>query len=551
MAVEPGRRAAEIRAVFGERAPLALVGFDTPGLQEYVFKTRRPIDVYGGSRLIADFTNPQVAREQGAVSLYEAVDPPDVVFAGGGSGVLVTAASRAEAIAHRIEEILWKETRQDLHSVAVVLPVWPSDLATTPDTPTHALADLLGSPEPTTAYRRTIHNLFNLLSRARSAKSPMAIDLGGKERRCQACGERGLSGSGTLCSPCDARRGYGFRKKRSDTIAEREVTQPSTFDDLLEGYPQHALAVLYADGANVGGAFQKVASLAEHRRLSVAVEEAFHDARTAALGVIPPPQRGAEGEHRGEASPGLRAQYPICGGDDLVLILPAAGAFVAAEKILEVVEGRFDRLRSEKGWSPEVLQAIASFGVGIGIAIAAPHFPVRFLLEYAHDLLDSAKAKIRQTPNGGRSAVDFFVLRTGTPLSHSIEGLREKYARNHPSEREKAVFLTCKPYLRTGFHDFLRKTRHLAQVESSQIHIMRREIERGHEVSQSLWRYQHARASDKDVRGWTSFRRHMKCELADVDGLLWQSVAGGDGKNGIATDFLDAAEILDFVEAAP
>lgn len=551
VAAEPGSRAAEMRAVFGARAPLALVGFDTPGLQEYVFKTRRPIDVYGGSRLIADFTNPYITCEQGTVSLYCKVDASDVVYAGGGSGVFLTAASRAEEIARNIEEILWDKTHQDLHSVAVVLTIWPADLgATIEPGALHTLDDLLGSPVPTTAYCRTLNNLFNLLSRARSAKGLLAMDVGGKERRCEACGERAPQAPKTVCSACEARRGYGFRKKCNDTIAKCEVAQPSTFDDLLEGYSQRALAVLYADGANVGGAFQKVASLAEHRRLSVAVEEAFHDARIAAIKVIPQPRVSREGEQHDEVRPALRAQYPICGGDDLVLILPATGVFAAAEKILEIVESRFDRLRHEKGWSPEVLQSIETFGVGIGIVIAAPHFPVRFLLEYAHDLLESAKAKIRQKQDGARSAVDFLVLRTGTPLSHSIEKLRAKYARNHPRETETQVFYTRRPYSRPGFHEFLHKARHLANVESSQIQAIRREIERGYETSLSLWRYQHARAKkEDDVNGWTPFRNRMDRKLENVDGLLWQNVEGENGKGAVATDFLDAAEILDFVEA--
>jgi len=459
----------------------------------------------------------------------------------GGGGLVIVARSAADEAQGQIQNVLWSATRQDLHSVAVTLPVWPRDLSAEPASPQpHRLDDLFGPDSPSTPYQRTTGALFNLLARARSRQTRLAREVAGDARRCEACGEREVPADRRLCSPCDARRGYGYHHKVHDHIAEREISQPSSFEDLLEGYSVPALAVLYADGANVGAAFQAVSSAAEHRRLSQAVENAFRKARERAIGEIPPPDR----VDPAAPSADLRAQYPICGGDDLVLIVPAVGVLAAAQNLMASIEDDFDTLAAEGGWSPGVRDAVSRFGVGVGITLAAPHFPARFLLRYAKELLGSAKEKIHADP-AIRSAVDYLVLRTGTPLGRSLASLRAKYGHNHARARETPVFFSRKPYSRGDFEAFLRNAERLAEVDRSQIHGIRREVERGYELSLSVWRYQHARSNDKDPRGWAAYRRGLKIE--EVDTLLWREAGERDGKTAYATEFLDAFEVLDYV----
>jgi hypothetical protein len=233
--------------------------------------------------------------------------------------------------------------------------------------------------------------------------------------------------------------------------------------------------------------------------------------------------------------------------------------------------------------SEEMRQQLTTFGLGVGIAVAPFHFPIEFLVDYAYQLLKSAKQRIRQgarqnvqqnvqgarqNVQGARqnvhsaqqnvhSAVDFLVLRSGTPLTTSIAELRRRHARRGPENGGAGRLLTQRPLSADDFAQQVRRARSLRQhVPTAQLQAMRREIRRGPDLSRSLWRYQHARA--KDGQGWAAWREAEGCALAEVDTLLWQTTpppadaptGDGSSEDWLTTSYLDTLEILDLLPPA-
>ncbi len=545
--------AADCRAVrdrFRGSPPLALVAFDTPGVHDYVFRVRRPVDVAGGSHLVAAFTDPNGAGKASICPVQEVLRREGhhegaLVFAGGGRGLAVVAAQRAAALRSRIEAVLADATKEDLRTVTAELPVWPEDLGPGPAPPA---AGAGAAARATSRYAAAVSVLMGRLARERSRSERFGETIDAKAPRCSACRRRvgtepRQKTAERICAACAARRDLGGTLKRN-------ADEAKTFQDLVaEDDPR--LALLYADGANVGAAFQEIDSMARHRALSEAVEGAFDDAV----------RRIVEREELKDAEERQLYQKPIRGGDDAILILPARFAFEAAVQLVRSVERGFDLghnplLRDALDGAPPVLRrSVEGFGVGVGLVFADCHFPVGFLVRYAEELLKSAKRLIHRAGAAAvessrplRSAVDFLLLASGNPLSESIDRLRGAHFRRAPRGTEPGLLLTERPFSIEQLEGVLRAARALREVPPTQRIAIRQEVFRGEALSRSLWRYQHARA--KDGQGWAEYREALGVDLGRVDELLWRRAEpppDSDGGDWLSTPYLDALEVLDLL----
>ncbi len=548
---EPRKVAAQIRACFGTE-PLALVGFDTPGIQTYLLKVRRPVDLFGGSWLVQAFTdkNPQEPFPDRPlqVSLYQhlhdgalAIPAEAVIYAGGGGGLLLLAAFEEEPVAKRLREILNHHTAGDLETVATVLPIWPEDLdreSLSRRVSEHQLPRALKLAPQASSYASTLEVLKRQQARDRSATEQLAPGIPQEQylNRCRACGTRvgtdrrpqsDPAERDPICAGCEFRRDLGARLKE-------ELEQVKDFAELVGGWEKPQLAVIYADGANVGQAFAAVRSLEEHRELSRAVDRAMEDARKVAIQRI---QDRSQHLPAGPEDAGpLRERYQtlLAGGDDLVLVLPAALAPEVIPLLCNTFSARFSPARK--------------FALGIGLAVADAHFPIQFTFRYAKELLKSAKERLSdafqqdQRPGG---AVDFLVLRTGTPLSEDLLRWRERHHVRPAGGSEPTLWLTRRPYLLPEFEELVRCARLLHQhVSSSQLELIGRELRANVDGCRNLWRYQHARAADGE--GWAKFREELKCALSDVDRLLLSQDPRQPER--MSTNFLDALDLVDLLQ---
>lgn len=508
--------------------PLALVAFETPSIQPYLFKTRRPLDLLGGSRLIDDFSVEAIPKLFG----------DRLIYSGAGTGLWLGPAFAADAICRQIVDTLRSESRNELVPTTARLDVWPRDLGgDRPPLPTALEFLNIGDendpspPEAPSRYAATFSTLLARLRRARGERPlPVPLEAAALGERCQACGER----HGTLldatregeriCPVCSARRQVGRKaRKRSD--------EKNSFEDLFEGLEgPRDLAVLYADGANAGDLFQRIDTPARHCAVSLAIDGALKAAHAAALDVV------SDGEQR--------AITPIRGGDDLLMIFPARYAFEVVPTLLRAFEEAIDqRLRDDEafnGHCPSRLKkAFERFGLGIGLAIADVHFPVFFLLRYATELLKSAK---RRTAEGERSAFDFAILRSGTPLSDSVAALRRAEIRETADERLEHTF---RPYGGSELADFLERARALAAlVPPSQVYALQQEMRRGRARSRSLWRYQQARS-----KGWGQYRERLQLDLAKIDQELWRRADTADSTGASKAHF--RSQYPDLIDVYP
>lgn len=524
--------------------PLALVAFDTPGIQSYLFKVRRPVDVSGGSLLVERFNDLGASGSLPAVgrALSRCAVPANaVIYAAGGSGLVLVAAKQADKLRQALEDQLSSETGGDLRTVTTALPVWPEDLAQHAFQPEldHPITELLRPRTTASRFAATVATALRQLQRERSRQATFMTSIPGgedQERRCDACGERpgtnehrlGGAKDERLCDACERRRELGGGQGRQD--------QARTFEDVVAGSGSDMLAMVYADGASFGRAFQQVESMAQFRALSEAVKDTFENARRRILEEVP--------------SLAGRYQTHLSGGDDLLLVLPARAAFPATQLLVKEVRNglsldRQDLLQAVVADATDGLRhSVEEFGVGVGIVFAEIHFPIRFLFETARELLRSAKGRIRDGISPCRDAVDFMVLRSGNPLSDSVTELRKRHWFRKPAGGEPELRLTLRPFSYDELERFLIRSRALANhVPASQIHAMRQEILRGYGQSRSLWRYQHGRAKE-DESGWASYRQALGVKLGDVDELLWRR-DGHTDQPSFSTDFLDAVEVLD------
>lgn len=548
-AIGAGQDQALLRSVFGNQAPLALLAFDTPGLQDYVFRVRRPIDIRGGSQQVRAFTDGDAGAPTELSACLQALGLTQrhVIYAGAGQGLLVLPEHVAPRAQGEIERLLAEQTSHDLRPVAAWLPVWPWDLTQqAPLACPTGLAQALGYDVAPSRYAATRAALATALSRRRSQRTRLAtaIPAARQDERCDAC-ELHLGApqkDGTrVCAACTARRRCGGSERRDQDEAR-------TFEDVVKHTGHTALAVIYVDGANFGSLFRGVRSMAQHKGLSDAVTQAFAQAAKQARGLS---RQALVGHATSDIDDDLRFQTPLCGGDDLVLILPAVIAPTVVEVLLDSLEAGLDPTRNaalRSAWPQDAGAAPVAPGVGVGLAIADTHVPVHFLLGYAKDLMRSAKVALRA--NNERSAVDFMVLTSGVPLGGSLQATRGKYLRRAAQGSEPALNLTERPYTGTRFRDFLRYARALdgaMQRGRAQVFAVRQEVMRGYHTSRNFWRYQHARATQADT-GWQAFRERLHCDLKRVDELLWRPQGTEDVRS---TRYLDAVELLDFLRGDP
>ncbi|MEM9553454.1 MAG: hypothetical protein AAGC60_04295 [Acidobacteriota bacterium] len=547
---------ASLRMLFGDEPPLALISFDTPGIQRFIFGVQRPVDIEGGSRIVEAF----VARDP--ASLDEDQRPYSLkhvlraaagiawIYLGGGGGLLLSARGDAEEIIDTIESLLRDATGGTLTSVAAALPVWRGDLRSSDATGVvndSELAALLGARVAPSGYVARLASLDALRRRRRGELATSSIDLpsAASRRRCAACGERAGTRESTkadlLCRSCAARRTVGARAKQG-------LDQAKSYEVMVEGLDQGAevsdarIAVLYADGANFGAAFRQVADPVEHAALSAAVDQAMRHAvekaTERALDEWPELREGR-----------LRYQTPLRGGDDIVLILPARAALVAALRLINGFETRLTDACDTAGLDrPE----LARLGLGVGIAVADWMFPVQFSLEWARKLMVSAKRCLRgglgeHCDDGARSAVDFTILRATEPLSVEIDTWRRGLAAQRSNEQGAATRsrdrLTRRPYTASGLREIARRAEALGRhVPPAQIHAMADAVGVGRAVSRNLWRAQHARSQDGD--GWAAYRKALDLSLEDVGEALWSRAPGSDETAEWSTDYLDQVDLV-------
>lgn len=187
-----------------------------------------------------------------------------------------------------------------------------------------------------------------------------------------------------ICGGC-LHKVVAGEEQRSQYVSEfnkrtaNKVTPPSTVSSI----DKNDIAVIYADGNNMGGIIQTITNISEMIDFSAFVKQQMSILVYDSLSECDM----------------LKFEIVAMGGDDLFLIVPAKKSLYLASQLIK---------KYEKAFADKFPGTDSTLSVGI--CIAKPNTPIKVVLEAAEDELSKAKKLVRE--NGGKGSVSFNVLQS-------------------------------------------------------------------------------------------------------------------------------------------
>lgn len=413
-----------------------LVGYDANGIQELISSSGRPISMRGASEAILAFDTE--VREQKLA-----------IFAGGGRGIVL---ARSETDARAAAGDFVDRFRKVTHGGVMAACAVPFKRG--------------GEAEA-----QSIRWLRHRLEIEKDAARPPAGALpDSKEVECAYCrnyrGTRVRTRDGVperVCARCDA------MLERGRQVGEKQGSPKGEMSQSIENIAEHdRIAVISADGNNLGALFETLSSLAALATVSETVSAIFKHAHERALACV-------ENEDK---------RVPLMtGGDDVRAFIPPSAVIPYVEALVHVVESEAsDQARAIRDLlSAETAERLGKLGVGIGAVIANVYCPTWRLAPYARELEHSAKAAC-YAHDDWRSGFDFAVVTTEDSMSAEPD--------RRPPTRDIRPLRPCTE----EWHAALRNARALAQIPSAQLSILA--AEQGHDEDElgNALRYQVARS---------------------------------------------------------
>lgn len=369
---EPGRDVEAVRstvrdAINAAGAEPVLLGWDAVGIQAFVTASSRPITMLGASETLKRFDD---ERRQ--------VD--STIFAGGGRGLAVVPRSQVDGFSAQLVKTFRAATHGGQLAVAAV-------------------------PFATEAQRQSLAWLRQrLLSAKDEAPAPDLPLPDSPEAQCWDCRVRPATRAlpnpkdqdKRVCERCFELIATGRSARRADDMEAWSLGDVGADPG---GQGARRIAVLSADGNDMGRLFASLQTLEQLAWVSTRVTTLFAAARRAVLEVV-----------------GERVVAPVTGGDDIRIFMHPGRLFAAVEVLARTVEHLGSEAAAEaNGFLPSVaIDRLQGLGLGVGAVVADSHHPASRLLEMAHSLELSAKTACRE--NRLRSALDIAVLTGGEEI---------------------------------------------------------------------------------------------------------------------------------------
>jgi hypothetical protein len=412
-----------------------LLAWDANSIHAFVFDTTNATGIRGASEVLRDIDK----RLRNGTDLGLAKG--QVLFSGGGSGLAVVSAAEVEPVRKRLHAIFARRTAIATCTVADI------DLAA-------------GEAD----FNDRVRAVGRALARDRVLAGPdtePAVPFFAE--RCQVCGRRAAA---VVKPRMDAEEGRSECKPCHDRIEEgkrnvRFQKEPSGFEHIADGQQEGEgfYAVMYLDGNGIGRTITSLTSPLAYasfsRVLTDLLWDAFHGLAK---------RYGLDEDQRGGSSLGAY-QLPICGGDDVVAILPGEVAVPFARDLIAEIERAADAQPAFHG---------QRIGASAGIAIGHATFPVRHLLAEAEGLLKAAKRRVYDDRTV-RSAVAFSVVTDGSPRIASVEP--ERWARF-----QDELLLSGIPYTGEELATFCRRFRIIQEADKvgrTQLYVLQSHALRG------------------------------------------------------------------------
>jgi len=563
-AAEFQRLSAETRSLeqelFGAEKPVCLLLGDADAIKGYVYETSALPEIRGASEILQELE--QKVRTLFAERLCEEA----LIYCGGGGFLAIVPASQAGELKREIERLYLEKTRTATLTVVSSEPIGYADigrgLAPYDDAQVRALSgsgvarDLLFSHFDALLTERTkrknfgelVSGLTGRLQQEKRAKltAPFLETLP-IHRRCESCGKRAAERwdevrDEWICAICHQKREKGrgerrgFRDEFVDWAAERGLTVSGNLPmdlDTLAG-SDGRIALLYADGNNMGDLLQLMPSPASYRHFSRVLEKATQDALFSAL-------LSVFGEERLKGTKeALPFEIIALGGDDIVVIVPAQYGWALALQVLhefkrhEGIVQLEEELRQRLG---DVLRHPVSLSLSAGLAIADVKYPVSFLLSLTEGLLKEAKRLAREAQT---STLCHLWLRAPI-ISESAKDLLESLYKRPEGPRR----LTARPYTLEQACRLTHIARQLAEMSAAPRRTLAEALEKGVHVSLNSALYQAARAREAVRQQLQRAFRELGALLNDspnAQGMwFWRREQNTEWR----TSLLDALELIE------
>jgi hypothetical protein len=469
----------------------------------------------------------------------EGLDPRGVVFAGGGTGLLIVPSDKAPSLVQRIEAEFAHGTGSG-SCCAVWQAVAPHELIVGPDIPSPLPAEVSqggirqvqGQEQQPFPFGQVVRLLADKLREAKEEQIHAPFPpLPGYLHRCESCGLEAaalwdLKQGDRLCRICFAKRERG-RFERTHLPQNLKTAQSLEEIAGIEAGERGYVAVLYADADNLGQTLFELQSMADYALFSQALAE------------IPDRVVRDLVSRYGLAE---RYQAPVLGGDDILLLLPAHKIMQLTGDLPDLIQGILAEQAQRIG--DRVGNRLKEISFSVAFVIVPAHFAIRFAVDYAEELLQSAKKGRREKDE---ACVDFLVVKDASPLNLSVGALRDAKL-----ERETArgtLRMTSKPLSLSKFTTMLQDVRLLREVGIAKSQLQ--------QIERLLWeeepsaipltlRYQWIKGE-----GWKKFfrertgggmRLHAAIDRWLTDGAFVQRGAVYE------TNLLDLLEIFEFWE---
>jgi len=552
--------------LFAGQPPLRLLMGDTDAIKGYVYETQSLPEIRGASQNLVELE--EEIRKLFTKKLVEEC----LIYCGGGGFLAIVPASMAEELKQEIERLYLENTLLVTVTIVLSQPLgyaqFARGLAPYTDEQVRALsvqgvaADLLFSHFEAhlmdRAKRKNFGELVSALTgRLQQAKRMREVapffETLPIHRRCESCGKRAAEvwdevKEEWLCKVCNQKRQIGRKGRRyflekfvqwAEDAKNVEVPLKDSAGSFR--YPQDLdtiagaegrIALLYADGNNMGELLQLMPSPASYRHFSEALDLAIKEVLFVAIWEV-----FGEERLKNTSSP-LPFEIIALGGDDVVVIVPAEYGWALALQVLKGFESHSDikkleqELRERLGEG--VLRRPIALTLSAGLAIADVKYPVSFLFTLAEGLLKEAK---RLAQEHHTSTLCHLWLRAPVILEKADALLNTMY-------RRETISLTARPYTLEDAHKLTSLAQKLAGLPATQRHSLAEALEKGVHVSLNYALYQAARQKEE------ALREKLLAAFGGLGELLnpsqegfwfWRSVP----IEGWKTPLLDALELIE------
>jgi hypothetical protein len=427
-----------------------LIAFDTDRIKEYVFGTGTLKEIRGASALLDQLNREQMPRIVGVLE-------SDVIYANGGAGLFVIEGEdQAKEAIQAVQRAYHRETLSaSITGVSIPLPGEQDEVAD------------------------TLKLIRYHLRSAKDSKSAPVLPLTHPLLRfCDSCGTRYAAGSREdegLCLSCLLKREKdGHLREEIEWLTMPQVdpdpNSPRLWERLLgelrqgqypiDGYgrpddftvlgnvsqPGGYLALIYADGDEMGKQIDKITRLEDMHAFSNAVDRSVYQAVQEAI--VAHLQPGGEGV--------WPFDILLLGGDDLVMVTRAQSAMDVAQHIVH----RFPELTEEKYGKRLALSA--------SVVLAHVNFPIGPLMDLAGSGLKFAKREAVRRRQGGETLdgglINFLVVSNANHLDfedHYNQTLKQKVKAEDYYQEAETIYRTQRPYTAASCAQLLEQIRKL------------------------------------------------------------------------------------------